>query len=218
MIACIEGDLINVLSDGSVLVRVGPITYSILVPAYDRERFIGLVGQQITLHTLHYFESIGQGNVFLPRLIGFESPDARSFFELFTTVKGIGNRKALRALAVPIGTVAHAIANRDAKFLTTLPEIGKRTADTIVAELHGKVDAFVGSADQIETSGSSVGWSGIEPVQRESAEEALAVLIQLGETRQQAMKWIEQVIMSDSEGESQDAEAIVSAVYRARGG
>ena len=39
--------------------------------------------------------------------------------------------------------VAEAIAARDHGMLQTLPEIGKRTAETICVELKGKVDPFV---------------------------------------------------------------------------
>ena len=44
------------------------------------------------------------------QLIGFLRPEDRKFFNLFTTVKGIGPKTALKALTVPVGEIA--VANR----------------------------------------------------------------------------------------------------------
>jgi Holliday junction DNA helicase RuvA len=120
-----------------------PWALEVLLPGYLARDLAQRTGQDVTLHTLFYLEGQGQGSSFIPRLIGFTTPDERAFFELFTTVKGIGNRKALRALAEPPARVAAAIAARDAKALVALPEIGKRLAETVIAELHGKVDAYL---------------------------------------------------------------------------
>ena len=79
----------------------------------------------------------------IPRLAGFLSVEDRAFFELFTTCKGIGNRKALRAMSLDVGQLAGAISDRDIALLQTLPDIGRRTAETIIATLHGKVDRFL---------------------------------------------------------------------------
>jgi Holliday junction DNA helicase RuvA len=142
MISRIEGELLA-MTDGRAMIACGQIAYEILVPGFDQQRLAARVGQAMSFHTLHYLESQGPNGPFIPRLIGFASADDRAFFELFTTVKGMGNRKALRALQLPCGAVAGAIADKDVDLLKSLPEIGKRTAETIVAELSGKVDRFV---------------------------------------------------------------------------
>ena len=77
------------------------------------------------------------------RLVGFANPRDREFFRLLTKVKGLGMRKALKALAREVGEIATAIARGNVDFLTDLPEIGKRTAEQIVTELRKKVDDFV---------------------------------------------------------------------------
>jgi len=141
MISRLHGELVHV-DDGVAELRAGDVVYEVLVPAADEERLRGQIGATIEFHTLHYLESQGQGTSFRPRLVGFRSPLERDFFELFTTVKGIGNRKALRALQMPFGMIAEIIARRDVAMLTTLPEIGRKTAETIVVELKGRVDRF----------------------------------------------------------------------------
>ena len=139
--------MLEAVDGGSALVRVdGGLTYEVLLPTYATAELSGQLGQVVELHTLHYLESQNQGATMQPRLAGFATVVDRDFFELFTTCKGIGNRKALRAMAISTEQIASAIADRDVAMLQTLPEIGRRTAETIVAALHGKVDRFVGAA------------------------------------------------------------------------
>lgn len=65
------------------------------------------------------FTQPGEGS--LPRLIGFEAARDRQFFELFTTVKGIGNRKALKAMAIEPAAIAALIVAKDAKARPNYP-------------------------------------------------------------------------------------------------
>ena len=71
----------------------------------DQQPLSEAVGSRIEFHTLHLMESHAQGASFVPRLMGFRSAQQRAFFELLTTVKGLGSRKALRATLVPTATV-----------------------------------------------------------------------------------------------------------------
>lgn len=156
------------------------LAYEVMLPAFLADRLKGSVGQVVTLVTFHYLEGQAQGSSFEPRLIGFANARERAFFELFTTVKGIGNRKALRAMSVEPAGIAAAIASKDAKALTKLPEIGKRLAETILAELSGKVESYLAEADIAAFQGA------VEaklPTRRTPAvEEAVAVLVTLGES------------------------------------
>lgn len=129
----------------------GGMGYEVLLPAYLAQRLLAesgsaelgaQAGPVVTLYTLNYFESLNQGTSFIPRLIGFDSPRELAFFELLTSVKGLGNKRALRALATSPGAVARAIVERDARFLQGLPEIGPKLADLIVHELKAKAEAF----------------------------------------------------------------------------
>ncbi|MEI6879547.1 MAG: OB-fold domain-containing protein, partial [Planctomycetota bacterium] len=104
MINRIEGILESV-EETAALVVVGDIAYEVAVPAADIPELYSRIGSRITFHTLHYLESQGQGSSFWPKLIGFQSSKDRAFFELITTVKGIGVRRALRALTIPFARV-----------------------------------------------------------------------------------------------------------------
>ena len=205
MIARIAG-ILETVTDGAALIDAGGgLCYEVLVPACDVERLTRRIGQDVRLHTIHFLEgdlSHGQG---APRLVGFSDESDREFFRLFTTVKGIGIRKALRALIRPVGEVAAAIQGKDTKMLVALPGIGKRAAETIIAELHGKVEPFAGEVP-----------GGGEPEMPAAGEEAVAVLVQLGERRADALALVQRVLTVAPELDS--PEAILQQVYKLKSG
>ena len=112
MLERIRGELRSV-DDHGAIVAVDAFDYEVMVPSGDAARLRLSVGGPIELVLLHYLESQANGAVFRPRLVGFTSERDRRFFELLTSVKGIGYRKALRALAMPIATIARAVAEKD---------------------------------------------------------------------------------------------------------
>ena len=145
MIARLTGIPERVEGD-TVFLRVGNLTYQIFVPASAVEslknRWRSEPEQELSLHTLYYIEGIGgMGNAH-PRLVGFLHHKDLEFFERYTAVQGLGIRKALRSLTIPIRQLAEAIERGNIEALVRLPEIGKRTAEKIVAELRGKVTEF----------------------------------------------------------------------------
>lgn len=208
MIHRLDG-ILETVDRGRAIVRCGPIAVEVLVPAGDEPALTPRTGGSITFHTLAYLEAQGQGTSFIPRLIGFSAAGDRSFFELFTTVKGIGNRKALRCLARPVAEIATAIAGRDTALLATLPEIGKRTAETIVAELAGKVDAFAVPADTGDGS-PAIATAAIPP----AGEDAVAILMQLGEPESVARRLVGRALAAEPQLDA--ATAIVDAAFRHR--
>ena len=217
MITHLTGTLVAI-EDGAAHVRSGDLTYEVLVPAADAMALAARIGQPASFHTLHYLEGQGQGSSFWPRLIGFQSTADRAFFELFTTVKGIGNRKALRALQLPFGQVAEAIAARDHALLQSLPEIGKRTAETICVELKGKVDPFVrGIGAGARAGASSTAPRGAITAEAKllaAARDAVEVLVQLGHAKPAARDLVERVIAREDLPADATAEAIVERALR----
>ena len=215
MIARIAGILETVL-EGTVLVRTeGGLTYEVLVPAYVVARLGDSAGSPIELHTLYFIEGQAQGAIMSPRLAGFLTREDRQFFELFTTCKGIGNRRALRAMTLEAGQIAAAIADRDAAMLQSLPEIGKRTAETIIVTLRGKVDGFVsGQAYGMPVRGGDAGEA---PAGAGTmARDALEVLLSLGESRAQCVAWIDEVLRR--EDQPADTQDLIGRVYGIKAG
>lgn len=177
------------------------LTHEILIPQYLRGDLLTQLGQVITLHTLEHLEPLSQGSSFVPRLFGFASARERRFFLLFTTVKGVGMRRALRAMAARPEEIARAIDEKDSKALVALPEIGRRLADTIIAELSGKVDEFAAPSGPGAASGRhvEVGALASEPARR-----AMAALIRLGESEREAQALVERAIGDEAAPESAD--------------
>lgn len=210
MLDRIRGELRRV-GDHVAAITVGPLDYEILVPSGDAARLRLSVGESVEFVLLHYLESQANGAVFRPRLVGFTSEADRSFFELLTSVKGIGYRKALRALAMPLATVARAVAEKDTDTLRALPEIGKKTAETIVLDLAEKVEQLLpGLATGLE--GSDVNADAAGSVGGDDARDAILVLVQLGESRVVAADLVERARRADPT--ITESDALVAAALR----
>jgi len=209
MIARITGNLVELNSDGNtVLLEVGDIAYELMVPGYAVSDLSRQINHTITLYCLEYFEGSAVGGNLIPRLIGFPQTRDKEFFQRFISVKGIGIRKALRALARPPADIAAIIENDDTKMLATLPEIGKRTAQQIVAELKGKVSKFALEA----TYPAGRARKPLTDIERE----ALEILLQLGERPAEAQELISRAMKVHEEIKTTDA--LVQAVYRLKAG
>jgi hypothetical protein len=71
MIAKINGILEEVVG-GSALVRTeGGLTYEVLLSSHAAARLGASLGKPVSLHTLDFIESQGQGTTMTPRLAGF---------------------------------------------------------------------------------------------------------------------------------------------------
>ena len=109
----------------------------------------------------------------------------REFFSVLTHVSGLGVKKALKSLTIPIREIATAIEEKDTARLNRLPGIGARLASKIIAELHGKVAKFalIKEGEPLSTPPAEEP----EPL----ADEAREILVQLGYSRGEAERMIE---------------------------
>ena len=150
MIGYLEGQILHFESDGIVLL-VEKTGYEILVNPRMLETLKSRDHDAISLYIFHY-QTERQPK---PVLIGFESLDDKQFFQAFITVDAIGPMKAIKAMTRSTGEIARAIEQKDVSFLTGLAGVGKRTAEKIIATLHGKVEKFTGHdrLPEQETSG-----------------------------------------------------------------
>jgi len=214
MLYLLRGTLNEIIGAMAIVAPLGDDArlVEVMLPSYYATELAASEGTPIELYTIEYLESHAQGSSFIPRLIGFPTLEARRFFELFTTVKGIGMRKALRAMAASPADLARAINERDTRFLQSMPELGKRSSETVVAELMGKVDAYVR-----ETSGTPGAEMEAKPTTRiesAAAQRAVSALIRLGEAENDARKLVERVLAGDET--LTDADAILAASFEAR--
>jgi len=215
MIARLTGTLVALEQDRAMVDPGHGLVYEVMLPSFAATRLAVKTGQSITLHTFQFIEATAQGSTMFPRLAGFLSATDLRFFQLFVTCKGIGHKRALRAMVLDTATLAGAIADRDAKLIQTMPEVGKKLAETIVVTLRDKVDGFVSGAAYPDGAGGG----GDAPASAGGgtlARDALEVLLQLGENRTQAVQWIDRALSADDP--PTDAQGLVAEVYRLRAG
>jgi Holliday junction DNA helicase RuvA len=149
--------VLNRVLDEDVRLQVGAFEYQVLVPEFVRRELQTRLGVEVTLHTQQFLEGNQMSNRIIPRLVGFADEAELDFFELFCTVDRVGVRKALKALARPVRDVAEAIQRQDVKWLSTLPGVGKATAEQIANSLHKKVSRYtVGPAAGVDGAAGPV--------------------------------------------------------------
>lgn len=206
MIARIEGKLVKLDSE-KALVQVGDIGYEVMLPGYCVSSLSDRIGSDVVLCTMEYYEGAPGGGNLIPRMVGFLNDGERDFFTKFVSVKGIGIKKGLKSLSMPIATIAAAIEDGDDKTLMSLPQVGKRMAQQIVAELRGKVQSFAVGAEAARRA---------EAVFKPFQAETLEILIAWGEKRSEAMELIE--LACHRHPEIKSAEELVPIVYRLKQG
>lgn len=212
MITRITGMLNRVLDD-EVRLQVGGFEYQVLVAEFVRRTVQNRVGQELTLHTNHFFDGNPMQGKVVPRLIGFLSEAELDFFELFCTVDKIGTRKALKALVRPVKEVADAIQRQDAKWLTTLPGVGGPTAEKIVATLKRKVTRYALAAAR-PASGEGVPTEEVAPsavVAGDVLEEAYQALLALGHSPIEARNRLDRALATGQAFAS--AEEVLLVIY-----
>ncbi|MCK4998131.1 MAG: hypothetical protein KAS23_01300 [Anaerohalosphaera sp.] len=206
MIAKIEGKLTDLTTDKG-LIQIGQITYEVMLPGYAVSKLSNCIGKDITLFTMQYYEGTpGKGNL-IPRLVGFLSDGEKEFFNKYTSVKGLGVKKGLKSLTIPVATIASYIESGDEKLLQTLPAVGKRLAQLIIAELKGKLQSFAVGDVSHPAAGAEFDAYQIE---------AMEILVAWGEKRNEAMELIQ--LACQKHPDIKTAEQLVPLVYRIKQG
>ncbi len=133
MIAFVEGR-IEMLAPDSVVIAAGGVGYRIFCGPATLSRL--REGSQVRLHTHHLVREDVQA------LYGFGTTEELGFFELLTTVSGVGPKVALAIVSSrPVADLQLAILQGDEGVLTAVSGVGKRLAARVVLELKEKVSA-----------------------------------------------------------------------------
>jgi len=136
MIASILGN-IDAIGTDWLVINVNGVGFKISVPTSVLSEG-GIIGREIRLYThLHVREDE-------LTLYGFISQEDLRIFETVLSVSGIGPKTALAMLsAMNADQLSVAIASADTAMLTSIPGIGKKTAERLILELKDKVGAIV---------------------------------------------------------------------------
>jgi len=205
MITKITGRVRRV-EDEAVTLAVGAFEYEVLIPEFVRRQLQSQLEQDVALFTIEYLEGNAMQGHMTPRLVGFLTEIEREFFELFTSVDGVGVKKALRAMVRPVREVAIAIEEQDIKELSALPGIGSAMAERIVAKLRRKMAKF---ALMIQRE--------LPPeleAERGVFNDAYAALVALGHSAPEARQRIEQIAKAGTKFKS--VEDVLEEIYRSQ--
>lgn len=213
MITKMTGGLSRVL-DEDVRLLVGPFEYQVLVPEFVRRQLQLRVGHEITLHITEFLEGNQMSNRLVPRRIGFLTEMDLEFFELFCTVDKIGVRKALKAMGRPVKELADAIQRQDVKWLTTLPGIGKTSAEQIIATLRSKVTRFaLAPAPREAVNGEAADApAAAAAVEAQVFEDAYAALLAVGLSPVDARSRLDRAITSGKP--VQNVEDVLNLIFK----
>lgn len=141
MIYRLKGKIIEKHPSG-VVIDVGGVAYEATV-SLATFSLLPAEGFEAVLYT---HMAVREDGVFL---FGFASLDEKRVFLLLTTVSGIGPKMAVKILGgIGSDELKNAISAGDHSILSSVPGIGKKTAERIVVELKDKFDGFstVGSS------------------------------------------------------------------------
>ena len=137
MIAFIKGKLLEKDPSG-LLIDVNGMGYEVFVPMTTFYA-LGDKDSEISLYT-HFVvrEDVQQ-------LYGFKSKVDKKVFQALIKVNGVGAKIALAILSgVDCKTLLHCVENKDYGLLSTVPGIGKKTAERLVIEMSDKLEKLSG--------------------------------------------------------------------------
>ena len=179
MIARLRGTVLE-KAPTRVVLDVGGVGYEVHVPLSS----FGGVGEPGSALTLHVHTHVRDDAILL---FGFSTALELSLFERLITVSGIGPRVALAVLSgLPPSELVEAIAGADLARLTSIPGVGRKTAERIVLELKDRIAAFGATAQAADAGGPG--------------EDLVSALVNLGYHRAAAEKAVNQALASAPDG------------------
>lgn len=177
MIAFLSGKVLE-KSANSIIVDVAGVGYDVTIPLSTFYE-VGDVGSEVSLRIYtHVREDAIQ-------LFGFKTVRERDLYLRLISVQGIGARSGISLLSgMNADEIILAIRTDDLARLTSIPGVGKKTAERLVIELRDKIG---------ELSSTSETMPGASSIPADSIfEDALSALVNLGYQRNAAEKALKQ--------------------------
>lgn len=200
MIAYLRGKVLTTTLE-TAIIDVNGVGYEVYCTGGAFKKLV--VGQVGELHTYLQVKEDGV------TLFGFADPKEKELFLKLITVSGVGPKMGISILAsMSAEEFARAVATADVKGLSKIKGLGKKTAEKIVLELHGKISA----AEVLDASGETVGAETVPAAKATpQEEEAISALMGLGFTRSESAqavkkatdlgaKTVEEIIMKALQG------------------
>ncbi len=176
MIAFVKGTVAAVTEE-TVIVDVNGMGYELYCSgAVLRE---ARAGERVSLCTYLQVKEDGV------TLFGFINEHEKRLFLKLISVSGVGAKTAVSVLVcMSADELVEAVATADAKRLSKVKGLGKKTAEKIILELHGKISAAEVMGASEETAKPTAGAAKLS----KEDEDAVATLQNLGFTRSESVQ------------------------------
>ena len=180
MIGYLKGK-VKYLAPEYVLLEVNGVGYEVVCSGAAFSRLSGVkAGEEGEVYTYLQVKEDGVS------LFGFADPTEKELFLKLTSVQGVGAKSAIAILSsMRPSEVSEAIALADSKRLSAVKGVGKKTAERIILELHGKI-----SADELLGAAAAPAKTVAPPPSAEE-DDAVAALMGLGFTKQESARAVE---------------------------
>ncbi len=174
MIALVRGEVATKSID-HIVVDVGGVGYRLFIP----------------LSTFYSLPDDGQVKLFVHthvredtlQLYGFSTVEEKELFVTLIGISGVGPKLAVNVLShIPVAELKTAIVNGDVKRLSSLPGIGKKTAERLVLELKDKLSLAPGPPQQAD----GTAWT--RELRSDPLSDVVSALVNLGYKETQARK------------------------------
>jgi holliday junction DNA helicase RuvA len=150
MIHRLRGILVEKDTEG-VVVDVGGVGYR-AAASVATLRALPSLGEECVIHT----RMVVREDAML--LFGFAAPEERAAFDALTAVSKVGPKLALAVLsAMTPQQISEAVARGDVPKLSSVPGLGRKTAERLVLELKGKDLAVFGPEPVVSSDGGGGG-------------------------------------------------------------
>ncbi len=179
MIGYLRGK-VKELTPDYVLLDVNGVGYEVVCSGAAFSRLSGVkAGDDGEVYT---YLKVSEDDV---TLFGFADVREKQLFLRLTSVQGVGAKSAIAILSsMKPNEVSEAIATADSKRLSAVKGVGKKTAERIILELHGKI-----SADEL-LGQESVGGR-VSALPKEEDDDAVSALMGLGFTKQESARAVD---------------------------
>ena len=188
MIAYLSGKLLEKQAN-TVIVDVGGVGYEVLIPLSTYYE----LGEPGTDVELRIYTNVREDAL---QLFGFKTVRERDLYLKLISVQGIGAKSGITMLSgMSADEIVSAIRTNDLGRLTSIPGVGKKTAERLVIELRDKVaDLSDGLSSDGGKQAAGSGLSGDAVF-----DDALSALVNLGYQRNAAEKALKQAVQDGTE-------------------
>jgi Holliday junction DNA helicase RuvA len=191
MIAFLSGKL-QEKSANSVIVDVGGVGYEVAIPLSTFYE-IGEVGETVELRV---YTNVREDAI---QLFGFKTQREKDLYLKLISVQGVGAKSGITMLSgMSADEIVAALRTENLAKLTSIPGVGRKTAERLVVELRDKVGELSAGVSA-GTSVSAVAGVGSEGIY----DDALSALVNLGYQKNAAEKALQQATQDGVEANVQ---------------